>query len=156
MFIQTIHQILFKFSDWNVIEQQRSDADLATLLYWIETRCKSPLWRLHDASPYLKNLWAQFGLLFIHNGVLCRHLHNSFGDNSLQVVIPTLLIPEIHPWALFSGSLWSGQISGQSYAVLLLSLPVFGHFQTFLSVCCLSVSEFSYTQTTSTTHFYLH
>ncbi len=82
-------------SDWNGMEKQKSDPDLVVVFSWIETGRRPPLWRLRDASPYLRKLWTQFSHLIIHNGVLCRHLRNSFGENALQVVVPTSLIPEI-------------------------------------------------------------
>uniref|UniRef100_A0A9J8B214 Gypsy retrotransposon integrase-like protein 1 n=1 Tax=Cyprinus carpio carpio TaxID=630221 RepID=A0A9J8B214_CYPCA len=82
-------------SDWDVMEKQRSDPDLLVVFSWMETGRRPPLWRLRDASPYLRKLWTQLSRLIIHNGVLCRHVRNSFGDDALQVVIPTSLIPEI-------------------------------------------------------------
>ncbi len=82
-------------SDWDVKEKQRADPDLVVVFSWIETGRRPPLWRLRDVSPYLRKLWTQFSRLIIHNGVLCRHLRNSFGENALQVVVPTSLIPEI-------------------------------------------------------------
>lgn len=82
-------------SDWDVMEKQRSDPDLVVVFSWMETGRRPPLWRLRDASPYLRKLWTQLSRLIIHNGVLCRHVRNSFGDDALQVVIPTSLIPEI-------------------------------------------------------------
>lgn len=75
------------------MEKQRSD--LVVVFSWIETGHRPPLWRLRDSSPSLRKLWTQFSRLIIHNGVLCRRLRNSFGDNNLQVIIPPSLIPEV-------------------------------------------------------------
>lgn len=82
-------------SDWKVAEQHRSDSDLATVLSWVEMGHKPPLWRLRNASPYVRKLWSQFSRLTLHENMLCRLSHESPVDDVLQIIILTSLVPDI-------------------------------------------------------------
>lgn len=80
-------------TEWNIAQKQQADPDLATVLSWVTTGRRPPIWRLRGASAYLRKMWSQFSRLTITNGLLVRSALSPPGIE--QVVIPTALIPDI-------------------------------------------------------------
>lgn len=79
----------------NVRELQQHDTDIRQVLTWLEEGHHPPRWRLKDACRGLKRLWHEFPRLSLIDGLLCRVVWLSDVGQTTQVLVPTVLVPEV-------------------------------------------------------------
>lgn len=76
-------------------ELQKGDSDIAQVWGWLEVGQRPPRWRLRDAGRGLRRLWHEFPRLTFVDGLLCRVVWLSDEGQTTQIVVPTVLVPEI-------------------------------------------------------------
>ena len=80
---------------WNnkfIAEQQISDADIKSVMSWIDNECRPSWEEVKACSPTIRALWHQYESLVMIDGVLHRIFHNTNGDvKHYQVVMPVSL-----------------------------------------------------------------
>ena len=93
----------------SIRELQRMDADIGEALSWLESEWRPPIWRLRGAGTVLRRLWKEFPRLTLIDGLLCRVVWLPGDRRVTQVVVPSVLVPEVLKH--LHGSLLTGHLA---------------------------------------------
>lgn len=82
---------LATLSEAELVQAQSEDGDLALVRTWVLAGQRPPFRDLAQASGQVKNYWAQFPVLCMQGGKLCRHSKLPNGEQVTQLVVPATL-----------------------------------------------------------------